>query len=95
MAVRHGHPALAALETQVPAVKDNNFAAAERVMPFFDRRLGESPWIAADRITMADGVLFSALEFSRMVRFKIPGELENLTRWQSAMRERPSATAGA
>ena len=95
MAVRHGHPALAVLETQIPQVRDNNVAAAERALPVFDRRLSESAWVAADRITIADGVLFASLEFARMVRFKIPDELEHLTRWQTAMRARPSAEAGA
>ena len=95
MAVRHGHPALAALETQIPAVKDNNFAAAQRALPFLDHRLATSEWIGADRVTLADGVLFAGLEFARMVRFKIPDDLVHLTRWQTAMRARPSASAGA
>jgi glutathione S-transferase len=94
MAVRHGHPALAALETQVPEVGAANLAAAQRALKLFDRRLAESEWIGADRITMADGVLFIGLEFARMVRFKIPEELPHLTKWQAAMRARPSAKAG-
>lgn len=95
LAVRHGHPALAALETQVPEVAANNRAQAERSLAFFDRRLGESEWIGADRVTIADGVLFVGLEFARLVRFAIPEQLANLTRWQAAMRGRASATAGA
>ncbi len=94
LAVRHGHPALAALETQVPEVAANNRAQAERSLQLFDRRLGESEWIGAERITIADGVLYIGMEFARLVRFKIPEELANLTRWQAAMRERSSATAG-
>ncbi|HLY77733.1 MAG TPA: glutathione S-transferase [Caulobacteraceae bacterium] len=94
LAVRHGHPALAALETQVPEVAANNRGQAERSLSFFDRRLGESEWIGADRITIADGVLYIGMEFARLVRFKVPENLANLTRWQAAMRERSSATAG-
>ena len=94
LAVRHGHPALAALETQVPEVAANNRQQAERSLKLFDRRLAESPWIAADRVTIADGVLFVGMEFARLVRFAIPEALANLTRWQKAMRERASATAG-
>jgi glutathione S-transferase len=94
LAVRHGHPALAALETQVPEVAANNRASGERSLKLFDRRLAESPWIAADRITIADGVLFVGMEFARLVRFAIPEELAHLTRWQAAMRERASASAG-
>jgi glutathione S-transferase len=94
LAVRHGHPALAVLETQVPEVAANNREMAEKSLKLFDRRLGESEWIGADRITIADGVLYVGMEFARLVRFKVPDELANLTRWQTAMRERSSATAG-
>ena len=94
LAVRHGHPALAALETQVPEVAANNRASGERSLKLFDRRLAESPWIAADRITIADGVLFVGMEFARLVRFAIPEELGQLAKWQAAMRERASASAG-
>jgi len=94
LAVRHGHPALAVLETQVPEVAATNRAQAERSLQLFDRRLGESEWIGAERVTITDGVLFAGMEFARLVRFKVPEELANLTRWQAAMRARSSATAG-
>jgi glutathione S-transferase len=94
LAVRHGHPALAALETQVPAVGESNRAAAERSLMLFDRRLAESEWLGGDRVTIADGVLFIGMDFARMVRFQVPEELGNLTRWVGAMRERESARAG-
>ncbi len=93
-AVRHGHPALAVLETQVPEVAANNRQMAERSLAIFDRRLGESEWIAADRVTMADGVLYSGIEFSRLVRFEVPEAMPNVTRWLAAMRARGSAKAG-
>jgi len=95
LAVRHGHPALAALETQVPEVAATNRAQGERSLKLFDKRLAESRWIAADRITIADGVLFIGMDFARMVRFAVPEEHANLTRWAAAMRERASASAGA
>lgn len=94
LAVRHSHPALAVLETQVPEVAATNREQGERSLKLFDRRLGESRWIAADRVTIADGVLFIGMEFARMVRFAAPEELTNLTRWVAAMRERASASAG-
>jgi len=78
-AVRHGHPALAVLE---------------KALKVFDVRLGESEWLGADRITMADGVLFIAIDFARMIRFQVPEDLANVARWLSAMRARPSASAG-
>jgi glutathione S-transferase len=94
MAVRHGHPALAALETQNPAISEASRAQAEQALSLFERRLGETEWIAGDRLTIADGILFIGLEFARMVKFRIGEERPHLLRWQGAMRERPSAAAG-
>jgi glutathione S-transferase len=94
MAVRHGHPALAALETQIPEISTTSVAQATRSLSMFDGRLAETEWLAGDRLTMADGVLFISLEFARMVRFKIPEHAPNLLRWQAAMRGRDSAAAG-
>jgi len=94
LAVRHGHPALAALETQDPAVGQRNRADAEQALALFDRRLAESEWLGANRVTIADGVLFIGLDFARMVRFQVPEELTNLTRWLGQMRSRASAQAG-
>ena len=94
MTVRHSHPALAALETQVPEVAETNRGAATRALKFFDRRLGESPFIAADRVTIADIIGVISCDFARMAKFVIPEEFENLNRWRAEMLARPAATAG-
>ena len=94
MTVRHSHPALAALETQVPQVAETNRGAATRALKFFDRRLAESPFIAADRVTMADIVGVISFDFARMAKFAIPEAFENLNRWRAEMLARPAATAG-
>ncbi len=94
MAVRHGHPALAALEKQVPEVAAANRAGAERALKVFDRRLAESAFIAANRITIADILAFTGLDFARMVQFQAPETLVHFKRWAEGMRARPAATAG-
>lgn len=94
MAVRHSHPALGRIETQVPEIAARNREAAEKTLGFFDRRLGEAEWLAGDRITIADIIAFTGLDFSRMVKFQVPGEMANVTRWAEAMRARPAASAG-
>jgi glutathione S-transferase len=94
MAVRHTHPALAALDTQIPAIAEANSGAATRALRFFDRRLGDTAFIAADRVTMADIVAFTAIDFARMIRFALPAECANLVRWAEGMKARPAATAG-
>jgi glutathione S-transferase len=94
MAVRHGHPALAALEQQSPEVAATNRGGAERALKMFDRRLGESAFIAAERVTMADIVAIAGLDFARMVQFQTPDELTHFKRWAEDMRARPAASAG-
>jgi glutathione S-transferase len=94
MAVRHGHPALSALEQQVPEIAANHLAGAQRALSVFDRRLAESIFIAGDRLTIADIVAFTGLDFARMLKFQPDASLIHVTRWADAMRQRPAAKAG-
>jgi glutathione S-transferase len=94
LGVRHSHPALAALETQNPAVADYNKAAGLRALKVLDRRLAESAWLGAERLTIADIVAFIGIDFGRMIKLQPPEELANLARWTAAMRARPAARAG-
>lgn len=94
MSVRHGHPALAAIEKQVPEIATRNREMAERALKFFDRRLGESAFIAGERITLADIIAFTGLDFSRMVKFRPDEALTHVARWAEAMRARSAAAAG-
>ena len=93
-AVRHGHPALAALERQVPEVAAYYLAAAERALPMFEQRLGETSFIAGDRLTIADIVAFTGIDFARMIKFRPAENLVKVNRWAEAMRQRPAAAAG-
>lgn len=92
--VRHTHPAMAALEQQVPAVGEHSLAGGTRALQVLDRRLAESEWLAADRLTIADIVAFVGIDFGRMIKFRPPEDLIHLARWADAMRERPAAKAG-
>ena len=94
MAVRHGHPALAAIETQMPELAANGRSGAERAVRLFDRRLAESPFIAGERVTIADILAFTGLDFARMVQFQAPETATHFHRWADAMRARPAAAAG-
>ena len=94
LTVRHSHPALAALEKQVPEVAETNRRGAERALKVLERRLGESEFIAADRVTMADILAATAIDFSRMAKFSVPEEFANVRRWYEAMMARDAAKAG-
>jgi glutathione S-transferase len=92
--VRHTHPAMAALEQQVAPVGEHNIETGTRALKLLDRRLGESEWLATDRLTIADIVAFVGIDFGRMIKFRPPEDLTNVARWAAAMRERPAAKAG-
>ncbi len=93
LAVRHSHPALAALERQVPALAVYSLAAVERTLPLFDRQLGGSAFIAGERLSMADIVAFTGLDFARLIKFRSAETLVHVARWADAMRNRPAAAA--
>jgi len=92
--VRHTHPAMGALEQQVPAIGEHNITGATRALKVLDRRLGESEWLGAERLTIADIVAFVGLDFGRMIKFRPPEEMAHVARWAEAMRARPAAKAG-
>lgn len=92
--VRHTHPAMGALEQQTPAVGEHSLQGAVRALKVLDRRLAESEWLAADRLTIADIVAFTGIDFGRMIKFQVPEEFANVARWADAMRARPAAKAG-
>lgn len=92
--VRHTHPAMGALEQQIPAVGEHSLQGGARALKVLDRQLEGRDWLAADRLTIADIVAFIGLDFGRMIKFRPPEELRNLARWAEAMRARPAARAG-
>lgn len=92
--VRHTHPAMGALEQQVPAVGEHSLQGSARALKVLDRQLEGRDWLAADRLTIADIVAFIGLDFGRMIKFRPPEDLRNLARWAEAMRARPAARAG-
>lgn len=95
LGVRHSHPALAVLEQQNPAVAEYNKQTGLRALKALDRRLAESEWLAADRLTIADIVAFVGVDFGRLIKLKPPEDLAHVNRWAEAMRARPAASAGA
>ena len=94
LGVRHTHPALAALETQNPAVADYNKEAGLRACKVLDRRLAESEWLGGARFTVADIIAYVGIDFGRMIKLVPPEDLSHLGRWMALMRARPAARAG-
>lgn len=93
LGVRLSHPGFAALETPAPEVGAWNQQAGLKALKVLDQRLGESEWLGAERLTIADIVAFIGIDFARIVRLRPPEELTHVVRWAEAMRERPAAKA--
>lgn len=94
LGVRHTHPMMGKLEQQNPEVGDYNLKAGVKALKVLDRRLSDSEWLAADRLTIADIVAFVGLDFGRMIKLQPPEELTHVCRWHAAMKARPAAAAG-
>ena len=77
-----------------PEIAESNRQAGARALKLFDRRLADSEFIAADRITVADILAAISIDFARMARFKPPEELTHVGRWYDAVMARPAAKAG-
>jgi glutathione S-transferase len=93
LGVRLSHPGFAALETPAPEVGAWNQQAGLQALKVLDRRLAESEWLGADRLTIADIVAFIGIDFARIVRLRPPEDLTHVVRWAEVMRERPAAKA--
>lgn len=93
MCIRHTHPGLAPLEQpQFPEFGKVQGERARRVAAWLDGELARQPFVAGDRLTIADITAFCAIDFARLIRF-VPGNegLPHLQAWYERMRERPSA----
>ncbi len=92
--LRHTHPRMAEMETpQVPDWAAANRPRALHAMAIVNKTLGDRPFIAGDRFTVADITGLVALDFAKPARIAIPPELVHLNRWREALKARPSAEA--
>jgi glutathione S-transferase len=87
MAVRHGHPALAALETQSPEYAEYSRADALKALKMFERQLAAYPFLAGDDVGDGEAI-------ARMVKFVVPDEFPHVQKWAAEMKTRPAASAG-
>jgi len=89
----HGHPLTASLLQQVPA---NVAPAKERAGQFFgllDRELAKRPFIAGERLSIADITALCAIDFGRFIELPPDPNLAHVARWYALMSARPSASA--
>jgi glutathione S-transferase len=77
----------------IPEASDGLKAIARDKLAWLDAQFGDRPFIAGDRFTLADIVLFVGLDFAEMVGQPLDPELRALTAWRERVAARPSAEA--
>ena len=91
---RNSHPAMKDMEVpQVPAWAEANKPRIMEFITLLDRELGERPFVAGDRFSVADITGLVAVDFMKPAKLSVPDGLENLKRWHADVSARPSASA--
>lgn len=79
----------------VPEAAAGNKAYAANGLAQVDRTLASQHYVAGERFTLADIVLFAFVEFMGQIGQTVEPALANLARWREEIAARPSATASA
>jgi glutathione S-transferase len=77
----------------IPGAADGLKATARDKLKWLDGLVGSKPFIAGDKLTMADILLFAFLDFMANVGQPLDPDCKNLTAWFGRMKARPSAAA--
>ncbi len=79
--------------TPNPAIADHVRSELPGALAVLDAEVGDRPFVAGDRPTIADCTLCAAFHFARLGGIEIDPSCRNLARWYEAFLERPSASA--
>ena len=90
MVLRHGNPAMAALEDQVPEWAEANRGRVLKGLKWLDRVLGKQAFVAGPRYTIADITALVAIDFMRAIKTPVPEEMVHLLAWREGLNARPS-----
>jgi glutathione S-transferase len=77
----------------IPQAADELKATAKDKLAWLEKLLGSKPFIAGNKISMADILLFAMLDFMKDVGQPLDPSNKNLTAWFERMKARPSAAA--
>ncbi len=78
----------------LPEAADGLKSVVKDKLAWLDGLLAGKQYLAGDRFTLADVILFSALDFGRTVGQPFDTGLTNLSAWFDRVASRPSAQAG-
>lgn len=78
---------------QIPEMAERGKLMLPRFFTLVDAQLAEHEFVAGERLSVADISLYCTIGFARWVEVGIPEDCPNLSRWNEAFRQRPSAKA--
>lgn len=77
---------------QIPELAERGRARLELFMGVLDDRLGDSPYVALDRFTMADIGAWVCADFASWVKLPVRDRWPNVRRWYDEIAARPSTS---
>jgi glutathione S-transferase len=93
-AFQHTNELFKARLKQMPEYGETQREATKQQLQWLDAQIGNKPFIAADRFTIADITALVAADFAvQAAGVPIDPALKNLTRWHNSVSSRPSAKA--
>ena len=87
------HPFMAARVKQSADAAETARTQMAVSLKVLDARIGQRPFVAGERPTIADCTLLAALEFGDFAQVPLDPSFTNVTRWYAAFKQRPSAQA--
>jgi glutathione S-transferase len=77
----------------IPEAAEGLKATAADKLKWLDGLMGSKPFVAGDKLTMADILLFAFVDFMGQVGQPLSADCKNLAAWYGRMKARPSAAA--
>ncbi len=93
-AFQHTNELFKSFLKQMPEYGETQRESARQQMQWLDAQIGNKPFFAADRFTIADITAEVAVDFAtQLAGVPMDPALKNLARWHKAVSSRPSAAA--
>ena len=90
---QHTHPFMAGRIKQSADAAENARTRLQANLKVLDDLIGEQPFVAGARPSIADCTLLAALDFAALAGVEIDPAFKNIGRWYASFKQRPSAQA--
>jgi len=87
------HPFMAGRMKQSPEAAENARGRLATNLKVIDERIGNNPFVAGSKPSIADCTLYAACDFAEFAGVTIDPAFKNVARWRASFKERPSAQA--